>query len=99
MYIQSFVIRDTPTAVTVRELYNDTYIKQSLEIFKLALGLLVANLLFKLINTALLDNIDNKMLQIFFTIVSVIAIFLIGAELFTFIKITSERETLLKELS
>lgn len=97
---QNYIIINKPTATTSKELYSNTYQKQSLEILKLAVGFLLSQLLLKLLNEGVFNNFkDNKIVQIILIITFAISIYLVGTELFTYIKIHSDKEQLLKELS
>ncbi len=97
---QDYIIVNKPTATTSKELYLNTYSKQSLEILKLAVGFLLSQLLLKLLNESIFDNYkENKIVQIILIITFVISIYLVGTELFTYIKIQNDKEILLKELT
>lgn len=97
---KDFIILNKATATTTKEIYDNNYLKQSLEILKLLTSFILASLMVKIIETSILDFYkDNKIIQVILMIVLSIAIYLISVELFTFIKIESDKETILKELS
>jgi hypothetical protein len=97
---QDYIIINKPTATTTKELYSNTYSKQSLEILKLTVGFLLSQLLLKILNEAVFDNFyNNKVLLVILIIVFAVSIYLVGTELFTYIKIQSDKEQLLKDLS
>jgi hypothetical protein len=97
---QDYIIINKPTATTTKELYSNTYSKQSLEILKLTVGFLLSQLLLKILNEAVFDNFyNNKVLLVILIIVYAVSIYLVGTELYTYIKIQSDKEQLLKDLS
>jgi hypothetical protein len=97
---QDYIIINKPTATTTKELYSNTYSKQSLEILKLTVGFLLSQLLLKILNEAVFDNFyNNKVLLVILIIVFAVSIYLVGTELFTYIKIQNDKEQLLKDLS
>ncbi len=97
---QDYIIVNKQTVTTSKDLYTNIYSKQSLEILKLAVGFLLSQLIIKLLNEGIIDNFkDNKLIQIILIITFIFSIYLVGVELFTYIKIQNDKEQLLKELT
>ncbi len=97
---QDYIIINKPTATTTKELYTNTYSKQSLEILKLTVGFLLSQLILKVLNEGIFNFFtDNKVILIILILTFGISIYLVGTELFTYIKIQSDKEQLLKELT
>ncbi len=96
---QDYIILNKPTATTTKELYINTYSKQSLEILKLTVGFLLSQLLLKILNEGIFNSFKDKFILILMVITFTVAIYLTGTELFTYIKIQNDKEQLLKDLA
>lgn len=95
-----FVIYNKTKSLTTDELYNVVYQNQFLEILKLAIGFAVSKLFIDLIDSILLNNYkNNKFLYSFLLVLIIVSFILLGSELFTYLKIENDKDTLLKQYS
>ena len=93
------VIANKKRFVTTSEIYNNIYTNQLLEIFKLLISFVLAELIIKLLNNVLLDPYKNnhKMYSIIL-IVCIISLILIAGGTFTYLKITNEKDNFLQQV-
>jgi hypothetical protein len=94
------VIANKKQFVTTREIYNNIYTTQLLELFKVATSFALSMLLLKLIDNILLDQYKNdKSMYSIILIVCIISLVLIAGKTFTYLKITNDKNNFLQQVT
>ena len=90
----SEVIANQKKITTSDVIYNKIYAGQILEIFKLSIAFLFSQLILRLLdNTILKFFINNTLLYAILIISMSIAMLLLAGSIFTYIKITNEKDS------
>lgn len=100
MSLNNEVIFNKQKITTSEDIYNKIYFNQFLELIKYTLSFLLAYLIYNLLDISVLDYFKNK--KILLIIIFIILIFfftLISLETFTYLKIKSNNEEYLNEIS
>jgi len=93
------VIANTKQVVTTREIYNNIYTNQLLEVIKISTSFLLSELLVNLIDNILLDYYkNNKLMYSIILIVCIISLILIAGRTFTYLKITNDKSDFLQQV-
>ena len=93
------VIANKKQFVTTREVYNNVYTNQLLEIFKLATSFILSYLFLYLLENVLLDSYkNNKIMYSIILIICIIAFILITVRTFTYLKIKNDNNTFLQQV-
>ena len=93
------VIANKKTFATSDSFYNHIYISQILEMLKIVVAFLFSQLILRLLdNTILKYFINNTWLYAILIICMALAILLLAGSIFTYIKITDEKDELLDKL-
>ena len=94
------VIANKKQFVTTREIYNNIYRNQLLEVFKLSTSFILSLLLLKLIENVLLNRYkNNTIMYSVILIVCIISLILIAVKTFTYLKITNDMNTFLQQVT
>ncbi len=94
------IVIDISDILTTSKLYNNVYYRQLLEINRLAFGFLISSLFLKIVEHTILDQFkDNNVMYVSILIVLTVAIMYIAVKVFTYIKISNEKDELLKKLT
>jgi len=93
------VLANKSRFVTSEEIYNNIYTNQLLEIFKITISFLLSSLLLKLLENSLFDFYKaNRYLYSILLVIFVIALILLAGGIFTYLKITNEKQDFLNQL-
>ena len=93
------VIANTSRFVTSEQIYDTIYRNQLLEVFKLTISFLLTSLLIKLLDNALFDYYKKyKYLYSLLLVFLLILVILLAGSLFTYMKITNEKNDFLNKL-
>jgi len=93
------VIIDGSSLFTTEKLYNNVYYNQLLEIMKIALAFLISTIIVRVFDISIFNYFqNNKLLYFVLLIIMLISIILIGTKLFTYVKVTNDKDDLLKKL-
>ena len=96
---ESDIVIDNSQIFTTKKLYNTTYYNQLLEIMKVALSFIIASFALRIFDIIIFNYFEkNKTLYLFLLIVILGSIIIIGTKLFTYLKITNDKDDLLKKL-
>ncbi len=94
------IVIDISDILTTSKLYNNVYYSQLLEINRLAFGFLISSFFLKILEHSILDQFkDNNVMYVSILIVLTVAIMYIAVKVFTYIKISNEKDELLKKLT
>jgi len=94
------VIAHKESIVTSDDIYNKIYATQFIELTKNMMSFLVATLFVKLLNVSILDTIaDDRIVTIIFLVMLIFFTVYIALELFTYLKIKSNKDEYLSELT
>jgi hypothetical protein len=94
------VIANKKQFITTREIYDNIYTNQLLEVFKVATSFSLSWLLLRLIDNILLDHYKNdKLLYSIILIVCIISLTLIAGKTFTYLKITNDKNKFLQQVT
>jgi hypothetical protein len=97
---ESDIIINKAEIMTTDKLYNSVYYNQLLEVNRLAFAFLISQLFLRIIDHTLLEQFkSNNYLYLSILIVLLIALMLIAVKVFTFIKISNEKDELMKKLT
>lgn len=93
------VIANKKQFITTREIYNNIYTTQLLEVIKVSTSFLMSMLLLKLIDNTLLDYYkNNKLMYSIILIVCIISLILIAGRTFTYLQITNDKTDFLQQV-
>ncbi len=93
------IISNKSTILTTNEIYKNIYLNQFLEIAKIASAFIVYQLVIRILDNAIFDHFKHKkILYIIILIVFLICITLVAVKLFTYMKINSEKDELVKQI-
>ncbi len=97
---ESNIIINKADIMTTNKLYDSVYYNQLLEINRLAFAFLISSFFLRIIDHVILNQFkENNTLYIIILIVVLIALMLIAVKIFTFIKISNEKDELMKKLT
>ncbi len=97
---ESNIIINKADIMTTNKLYDSVYYNQLLEINRLAFAFLISSFFLRIIDHAILNQFkENNTLYIIILIVVLVALMLIAVKIFTFIKISNEKDELMKKLT
>jgi len=95
-----FIFHNTTSSRTPQEIYKKIRYNQALEIFKIALGFLIARLVFDLLDTSILTKFrENKILYIIVLIILMSSVMYIAVDIFTYLKVENEKDEILQSLA
>jgi len=94
------VIANKSVIITSADIYNKIYANQFIELTKNMMSFLLARLIFKLLQISVLDTIANdRIVSIVFLVVLILFVLYMAVEIFTYLKIKSDKDEYLNELT
>lgn len=94
------VIANKSTSITSADIYNKIYANQLVELTKNMMSFLLARLLYKLLEISVFDTVGkDKIVTISFIIVVFLFLMYIAVELFTYMKIKSDKDAYMNALT
>ncbi len=97
---ESDIIINKAEIMTTDKLYDSVYFSQLLEVNRLAFAFLISQLFLRIIDHSILEQFkNNNKLYLIILVVLLIALMLIAVKVFTFIKISNEKDELMKKLT
>lgn len=94
------IIANKSTSITSADIYNKIYANQFIELTKNMMSFLLARLLYKLLTVSVFDTIGkDKVVTIIFIIVVFMFLMYIAVELFTYMKIKSDKDAYINALT
>ena len=100
MGLYNEIVHNKPKINTSQQLYKKIYFNQFLSLARFTLSFLIARIFFYLLQITILDSLNNsKITIIIYCIILITFLILVALETFTFLKISTDKEDYLKELT